>query len=496
MNLTIYIILVTIFIGISYILRNYINGLKDSPREIWFLFLAKLLEYAAYGSSNMAFVLYLSSDCGLGDIQAGSYIGIWSMCMTIFSVFVGSIVDAIGIRKTLIFGIFFLLLGRLIMPFSTDLIFVTILSFFPLAVGNALLGPVLSVGIKKYTQGPSTALAFGLFYTMMNVGFAIGGFIFDKFRAIFGETGQVTLPFLDISLSTYRIIFLSSFFLTIPSLVLILLMNDDTTNSKKVKIITLKNIKSSIQNSSRDTFKIMRTVFREKEFWVYLLLLGILVFIKLVFYHFHYTFPKYGIRVLGEGAKVGNLYGIVNPVLIIFLVPIVTHFTRNVKSYYMLFYGTTLSVISIFLCTINPDFWGFLENSYLESLIFKDWLGLPDDKQNPLLYGILSFVILFSIGEAIWSPRLLQLAAELAPVGKEGTYIALSYLPYFLAKLIAGPLSGYLLATYTPADVTTYPEHSKIWIWIGFMSALSPIGLFLFRNIYMSKAHPNKNPQI
>jgi hypothetical protein len=50
---------------------------------------------------------------------------------------------------------------------------------------------------------------------------------------------------------------------------------------------------------------------------------------------------------------------------------------------------------------------------------------------------------------------------------KEGTYIALSYLPYFLAKMIAGPLSGWLLATYTPEGASSYPDQYMIGILIG-----------------------------
>jgi len=78
----------------------------------------------------------------------------------------------------------------------------------------------------------------------------------------------------------------------------------------------------------------------------------------------------------------------------------------------------------------------------------------------------------------------MQFSAEIAPVGKEGTYIALSYLPYFLAKMIAGPMSGWLVATYAPEGASSYPDHYMIWIWIGGMTALSPLGLVVFRKLF------------
>ncbi len=481
--------------GFSYIIWNYAKGLKNSPREIWILFGAKLIEYAAYGASNMTFVLYLSEDCGLGDVQAGSYIGTWSMLLTCFSILVGSVVDAVGIRKTLIIGMSFLLLGRLVMPFTSNLWITTLLAFIPVAAGNALLGPVLSVGIKKYTTKKSAALGFGLFYTLMNTGFALGGYTFDKIRTVFGEHSYVKIPLLSVNMSTYQIIFAVSFLLSIPTLLLILLMRDgvqmDSDENISIEVTDAPEKRTSselflaVKKSSIDTFTIMKEVFTERSFWVYLFMLGILVFIKLVFYHFHYTFPKYGIRVLGEGIKIGNIYGILNPVLIVFLVPLTAHLTKEIRSYYMLTIGTAVSALSIFIAALPSSVFAPFLNTWIGDLILIQWLELTPDRQNPIIFGLILFIIVFTVGEAIWSPRLFQFSAEIAPEGKEGTYLALSYLPYFLAKMIAGPMSGWLIVRYAPSGASSFPDQYLIWIWIGGMSVLSPIGLLIFRRTFL-----------
>lgn len=491
MNLFISFGIGALLLGFAYLILNYAKGLKDSPKEIWYLFLVKLIEYAAYGASNMTFVLYLSSDCGLGDIAAGSYIGTWSMFLTLFSALVGSVIDEIGIKKTLIFGLLALLLGRAIMPFSTNLFLVTLFSFFPLAIGNALLGPVLSVGIKKYTSRESISLGFGLFYTIMNVGFALGGYIFDKVREIFGEHKMISISTIGVEMSTYQVIFLVCFFITIPSLAIVFLMQEKQSPiplhiEEKPDFELKKNFFQLFVASILNIYKTMKKVVLEKSFWHYILLLGVLVFVKLVFYHFHYTFPKYGIRVFGEGIKIGNIYGILNPVLIIFLVPFVSHFTKKVSSYRMMLFGTMVSTLSIFFATLPAGFFQSLESGWIWELIFVHWLDLEPGKQNPLILGLILFIFFFSIGEAIWSPRLMQFSTEIAPEGKEGTYVALSYLPYFLAKIWAGPLSGWLVSTYAPQDVGEYPDHYMLWVWIGMMSAISPLGLFLFRKSFLT----------
>ena len=139
MKNSLYLLSATLIFGFLFILWNYAKGLKDSPREIWILFSAKLLEYAAYGASNMAFVLYLSKDCGLDDIAAGSYIGTWSTLMTCTSILVGSVVDAIGVKRTLLIGMGAMLLGRLVMPFTNDLILVSLFAFIPVAISSCFI---------------------------------------------------------------------------------------------------------------------------------------------------------------------------------------------------------------------------------------------------------------------------------------------------------------------------------------------------------------------
>jgi hypothetical protein len=85
----------------------------------------------------------------------------------------------------------------------------------------------------------------------------------------------------------------------------------------------------------------------------------------------------------------------------------------------------------------------------------------------------------------------MQFTAEIAPKGQEGTYIALSSLPFFVAKFFVGPMSGWLLDAYTPLDkagkaLAHYPNHQSVWMWIGVMAIATPIGLLLFRNWFVN----------
>nr|HQI06221.1 hypothetical protein [bacterium] len=253
---------------------------------------------------------------------------------------------------------------------------------------------------------------------------------------------------------------------------------------------------AAVKGAYLSMFAKIKSAVVEKYFWMFIAILTTTLFVRFIFFHLHYTFPKYGIRVLGEGAKIGNIYGVLNPVLIVFLVPMVASFTKKTKSYTMLVIGSAISSLSCFLAVIPGKVFEGLTNTVLGEIIFIKWLGMADTMEklmeNPPVseyWSLIFFFLIFTIGEAIWSPRLMQFTAEIAPKGKEGTYIALAILPFFLAKFVVGPMSGLLVNAYVPVDeagkaLASYPDHFMVWVWIGGMALVTPLGLLFFRKVF------------
>jgi dipeptide/tripeptide permease len=493
---------ILLVIAFFYIIWSYVKGLKGSPYEIYLLFFTKVTEYSAYGAINISFILYLSADMGLSDVQAGTFMGTFGVMVTLMVMIVGPVCDAIGIKKTLLFGAYTLLFSRFLMPFMPNIYLSVLFGFFPMAFGLAITGPVLSVGIKRFTTKETAALGFGLFYTLMNIGWAIGAQLFDTMRSIFGETAGATLPFVGLHLSTYQLIILIGFFINIPDLIAILLMRDgvEMTADKGVVVTPTARIgdggnfinafTSTVRNTAKDTFTKMKSVFGEKAFWVFIFMLAMTVFVRLVFSHFHYTFPKYGIRILGDGAKIGSIYGVLNPTMVVFLVPLAAALTKKISSYKMMFWGTLISALAVFIAVIPPQYFAFLTDTWVGELIYDRWLGVPLERQTPLYFSLIVFIIVFTIGEALWSPRLMQFTAQIAPIGKEASYLSLAVLPWFAARLIVGPLSGWLVDRYTPAGlpsgIENYPDQHMVWLIVGSMAVLTPIALLIFRKVYIT----------
>jgi hypothetical protein len=89
------------------------------------------------------------------------------------------------------------------------------------------------------------------------------------------------------------------------------------------------------------------------------------------------------------------------------------------------------------------------------------------------------FVIVYSFGEAFYSPRVYEYAAAIAPKDQEASYSALSYIPLLLAKLMIGTFSGVLLANYCPAHGAKHP--ATMWLFVALTASIAPLGLILLR---------------
>ena len=102
------------------------------------------------------------------------------------------------------------------------------------------------------------------------------------------------------------------------------------------------------------------------------------------------------------------------------------------------------------------------------------------------------FVLVLSVGEAVYSPKVYEYGMMLAPDGDEGVYTALSSVPMFVAKLGAGGMSGMLLAKFCAQAEDSQPPPQRncelMWFIIGVTSMTSPVlMLFLRRWIDVSR---------
>merc|ERR1712113_484080 len=91
-------------------------------------------------------------------------------------------------------------------------------------------------------------------------------------------------------------------------------------------------------------------------------------------------------------------------------------------------------------------------------------------------------MVVFSIGEIIYSPRIWDYCMELAPHGREGLYSSISTIPNFAVKLFAGGLAGEMLEAYVPEEGD---HHGRaMWFILACISVSSPAILLLVSPCY------------
>ena len=323
--------------------------LKGAPRELWLIFGIKFLGITAYKITNLTLVLWLSSDFGYSDRGALGLVAAWSLSMTVFTLLVGSLTDALGLRKTFFLGIWVCLAARAVMVFATVKWLALAGGLVPLALGEALGAPVLIAAVRRYSTTRQRSVSFSLFYTIMNVGFLVASFIFDYIRQGLGEQGHLTLPLINTTLTSYRALFLVSLIveMTLPPWVYFLRHGAEMTDAG-LKIVPVPararqanlwdTFRSTVGDSVSSSARLFGGLLRQPGFYKLIAFLMLIAFLKLIFMMMDYVYPTFGIRELGPGAPVGRLSAI-NYILIIPLAPLIGALTQRLPAYGMVVVG-------------------------------------------------------------------------------------------------------------------------------------------------------------
>lgn len=427
--------------------KHNVGLIKSAPRELWVIFFLKFFASYSYFSMSLILTLFLSQDLKLSDMDAGWAFGMYGVTSTFYGIVCGWVIDFLGVRLSLLIGAIIGVFCRALIAFASSRLIVLIFLLGILPFGEALGIPIMTIAIKRYTNQSNRTFAFSLFYSVMNVAAFVAGPIVDGFRALFhnGLDVSVRIPFVGnlTHLSALQLILVTGSISSMCLLAITFFFIRDVELSSDGKV-------TSFTPNRTNPFQSMLGALRDRAFWRLLVLTMLLVGVRLVFSHTSATMPKYLLRQFGNDTPFGLIFA-VNPFLIIFLVPLVAVFTKNVPSFPMILYGSFVAAASPFFICI----------------------------QQTCLMVVL-FMVVLSLGEAVYSPRVYEYSLELSRRGSEGLYSSLSTAPLFSVSLLVGGQSGWLLSTFMPVDG---PHNGKmLWGIIGVTCMTSPILMFLCRN--------------
>jgi dipeptide/tripeptide permease len=465
--------------------------LKQCPRELWLIYFLKFLESYAYFSMSLILTIYLS-EFGFSDEEAGWAYGVFGTLTSAYGIVVGVLIDNLGVKASLVLGATLLTVGRTAVALTRSRLLLNIMLYTCLPLGSALGIPVMSTGIRRYTNASNRAFGFSLFYSVMNIAALLSGLLVDTLRRVIAADSEgasavclaATTAAANIGTTNGASSAAATATATTSNGILeglgpyrIILLTGAGASALMIFVAACAIREVDVSESGETTrftprraspWNIVKEIASESRFWRFILFVTILIGVKTVFRHLDATLPKYMIRSLGCDSSYGSVYAI-DPVLVIFLVPLITAFTLEVSCFKQILVGSFITAGSVFIMVIASNY-----------------------------VAIIMFVVVLAFGEALWSPRLYEYSAIIAPMGREGTYMALASVPTFVAQIFTGGMSGWLLSLYCPCVKSTcepcctnvLPDGSEpcaggrfMWLIIAVVTLSSPILLLLFSRV-------------
>jgi dipeptide/tripeptide permease len=465
--------------------------LKGASKDFWLTNAIQFFDGLAYFSMITVLALYLTTNCGFNDVDSGVWVGIYTLYITAFVFAVGSICDVIGIKKSFYIGIGLLAVARLGLGMAPNMEFLKdhrvatlVLSLFPgmgegalqtadlkyvvraliilMSLGTAFMIPVTVTSLRRFTTKETRATGFNVYYLIMNVGAIIAGaVVIDGFRKWLGEFDG-NLAIFDFGFAMALCTFACTYFI-----------NEDNYEEEEERL--------GGAEAAKRPLAIFMEVWKESAFQKLVLFLVLTIGVRLVFTHQFLVMPKYYTRVLYGDFELG-LANSINPFIIvvglIVLIPVINRFA-TVK---LIIVGMAISAASLLVMAVPLE-----------------WiLAIPGIRNVTQAYFfiIVTQILVFAIGELIFSPRFTEYIASVAPKDKVSSYMALSALPAFISKPINGFVSGILISRYCydgirpkieTGNISYHESPEFMWLLYLLLAVLSPIAVIAMRNFITSK---------
>jgi hypothetical protein len=318
------------------------------------------------------------------------------------------------------------------------------LLLFLMAPFMAMIQTVFQSANKRFTTEASRSAGFSLWYLVMNIGAACGGFLVDAVRQ------WLALPNAHVFTAGVAAA------LVCLGVIWFLVRREEQLAAPSAPGAEGGTTAAPVPR--KRPWQIAAEVVREAALWRLLVLIALLLGVRAIFSYLYLLMPKYWLRTIGPEAAIGTLQAI-NPILIVAGIILFLPFVNRFRLYSMLVYGSMISAVSLVVLALP---WS--------------WFS-ADMARAHYAMSILSMIVL-SVGEVVWSPKLYEYTAAVAPPGQEGTYLGLSMVPWFLAKTVVSLLSGHLLVRWCPEGIGPGLAGGKVAFWD------SPAAMWLVLALY------------
>jgi len=432
------------------------RALKGAPRGFWYTNYAYWLDGVSYFGMLTLLAMFFHDVVGLPDSTGHKLVSVYTGLISGSMLIFGSVADHLGVRRSLLISVVLYIIGRSALPLAamylppgtTEIVLVCTIALVIAAMGNGFMQPSCYAGVRKFTDEKTAAMGYGLLYAGMNMGIVVIGLISPRIRTGLHIPGVVNFDGFGIVGVFWFCVFVNVLMLLGLLFLFTRKVEEEAVRSGTDDSGDEKDAKPAGRKFSEDKMGAVVDWIRTSPICnaQFMFFIFALLPVQTLFAYQWLVMPEFVTRAFSQvvADNMESIINVANPLIIVLGVPVITAITRKVPVYRMMIIGSLVSALPSFFFVMAPNF-----------------------------YLLMTYIILFSIGEALWQPRFLQFAAELAPKGRTGIYIAFANLPWFMIKFMAGWYTGSMMERYCPAQGPLHTE--TMWLIYGLIAVTSPI---------------------
>jgi POT family proton-dependent oligopeptide transporter len=406
-------------------------------RNFWVANTLELFERLAYYGAKAVLVVYLAEQIALGPERATQLVGtLFATLIYLLPPLAGTVVDRYGFKKSLlacfsIFSLGYLLIGLAGLPLGRPLVAALgpqtymIVALVVTAIGGSLIKPSIVGTVARTTTPETKSLGYSLYYTLVNLGGAIGPTLAPLVRESLGISYVLVVS----SATTFLLAIGTLLFFTEPP----------------------RPADAPPPKSMAGVLRDMLLVFRNLRFISFLVIFsGFWV----MFWQIFYSLPFYARDVLK--LEKFELIETVDAYTIIVVTVPAAALTKKLSPLAAMILGFALATSCWFIMGAHPS--------------------LP---------VAVAAIALFALGEAIQAPRYYEYVSDLAPKEQVGTYMGFAFLPIAIGTFFAGLLAGPLVTHYIQGPGQGAPQ--RMWFVVGAIGAASTVLMVLYDRLVVRR---------
>jgi POT family proton-dependent oligopeptide transporter len=421
--------------------------LRGFTRSFWVANTLELFERFAYYGSKAILAVFVADQVGLGPEKAGWLVGsLFNGLLYFLPVLAGTVVDRYGFKKSLLacFSIFcvgYFLIGLGGLPAGKPLVDALgaeaymILALLVTAIGGSLIKPSIVGTVARTTTSETKGLGYSIYYTLVNLGGAIGPLLALQVR----ESKGISYVLVMSSITSLLLVFATLVFFKEPE------RPADAAPPK-----TMGGVLADMFLVFRD-LKFMSFLVIFSGFWA-------------MFWHIFYALPFYVRDFLDYGKF---------------------EIIETVDAWTIILVTVPMAALAKKLSPLAAMISGFV-------LATASWFVMG---AFPTLTMTIVAIVVFAIGEATQAPRYYEYVADLAPKEQVGTYMGFAFLPVAIGTFVAGATSGKLVAHFvgsTTGGVFTpgpaFDRAPQMWYWVGAIGVVSTVAMIAYDRMVVRRA--------